>query len=462
MTHRRAVSLFSNCGAGDIGYREAGFRFQVMAELDPRRLAVSLLNHPGATGIPDDLRDTWPQVVEAYRRTSGRKRPALLSACPPCQGMSTANGDRGAGDDPDASSKDERNLLVAVVADVALELKSKLVVLENVQEFLTRKVRHPITGEVDSAARLLISALASDYQVFPILTDLADYGVPQTRKRAFLTFVRRDVPGLQRLLDEGLAPYPQPTHAADHGGKNPVSISRALRTFRLRRLDAGSAKRAAAANPMHAVPVWLDRRYQMVAAIPPNSGASAWENDECPECGFMNTRRDVAVCARCTSPLLRPIVREKDGSYRLVKGFHNSSYRRMHPDAPASTITTASGHVGSDFTIHPSENRLLSMLECALLQTFPRNFRWGNALEEWGVTNVRAMIGEAVPPQFTKLHGDVLMALLKDDWSLPLISINDPRCKIARRKLKLVPKSARAQARADRQESLRAAGGDLR
>ena len=29
-----AVSLFSNCGAGDLGFAAAGFRFRVMAELD--------------------------------------------------------------------------------------------------------------------------------------------------------------------------------------------------------------------------------------------------------------------------------------------------------------------------------------------------------------------------------------------------------------------------------------------
>ena len=33
-----AVSLFSNCGAGDVGYRQSGFQFDMMAELDPRRL----------------------------------------------------------------------------------------------------------------------------------------------------------------------------------------------------------------------------------------------------------------------------------------------------------------------------------------------------------------------------------------------------------------------------------------
>src|SRR6266704_3960923 len=105
----RAVSLFSNCGAGDVGFRRAGFTFDVMAELDSRRLEVALLNHPGAKGIPGDLRNTWPHVVETYRQTAGDERPALLAACPPCQGMSSARGRRGLKNDAVAGSKDKRN-----------------------------------------------------------------------------------------------------------------------------------------------------------------------------------------------------------------------------------------------------------------------------------------------------------------------------------------------------------------
>ena len=119
-----------------------------------------------------------------------------------------------------------------------------------------------------------------------------------------------------------------------------------------------------------------------------------------------------AVCPICSAPLLRPVVKESDGSYRLVKGFRNSSYARMSPDTPAATITTASGHVGSDLTIHPFENRLLSPYECAYLQTFPDDFDWGTALEQWGPTFVRTIIGEAVPPKFTELHGRALARLL--------------------------------------------------
>ena len=103
-------------------------------------------------------------------------------------------------------------------------------------------------------------------------------------------------------------------------------------------------------------------------------------------------------------------MKKKRGTYRLITGFRTSTYTRMKSDAPAATITTASGHLGSNNTIHPFENRLLSTLECALLQTLPKRFKWGTALERWGHTNIRDMIGEAVPPLFTRLHGKVLHA----------------------------------------------------
>src|SRR5947209_5610592 len=110
-----AISLFSNCGAGDLGYAKAGFNFEVMAELDPRRLEVCLLNHRSAVGVPGDLRRTWQDVVATYRLRVGNRVPTLMAACPPCQGLSSARGNRGRADDPDSGCKDERNLLVTVI-----------------------------------------------------------------------------------------------------------------------------------------------------------------------------------------------------------------------------------------------------------------------------------------------------------------------------------------------------------
>lgn len=415
-----SISLFSNCGAGDVGYAKAGFRFDVMAELDPRRLEVCLLNHSQAKGISGDLRKTWPEVIEVYRKRVKTARPALLAACPPCQGMSSARSDRGVESDPDAGMKDARNLLVTVIANVAKELQPRIIVVENVQAFLTRKVRHPCTNQPISAAHLLIKELGSLYEVFPVLADLSHFGVPQTRKRTFLTFIHRDEKCLSLLDAKNKIPYPLPSHLPK-SRKEPITILQALESMKLPSLDASSAETATSMirGGLHAVPVWLDHRYPMVAAIPKHSGKSAWENSKCESCGAVEVDLGDAVCPICAAPLLRPVIADESDGYRLINGF-STTYRRIRSDRPAATITTASGHIGSNHTIHPFENRLLSTLECAILQTLPRSFKWGEALQKWGHTNVREMIGEAVPPRFTEKHGRVLRALLKGDrvWML--------------------------------------------
>ena len=434
MTELEAVGLFSSCGAGDLGFARAGFRFRVMAEIDERRIDVALRNHPDASGVVGDLRKTWPQVVASYRQSYGSVQPALLSACPPCQGMSSARSGRGHESDAHAETRDARNLLVEVIAEVAREVQPRIVVVENVPAFLSRLVLDAATGEATSAAALLIRLLQGDYRAFPFLTDLANYGVPQRRVRAFLTFIRQDEPSLELLERANLVPYPCPL--AHPGSSMLKTLGEALAELGAEPLDAmTSASARDDSNPMHAVPVWGDsRQYRMVATIPPGSGGRAWQNPQCEQCGKVDVGSDDAVCPVCAAPLLRPVVRETDGSYRLVKGFRNSSYARMSPDTPAATITTASGHVGSDLTIHPFENRLLSPYECAYLQTFPDDFDWGTALDRWGPTFVRTIIGEAVPPKFTALHGRSLARLLSGNVSA-LASKDDQRVLKARQRL---------------------------
>ena len=360
-----AVSLFTSCGAGDVGFARAGFRFEVLADIDRRRLAVAALNLPGSAAVRGDLRTTWPDVVSAYQKRREWEAPALLAACPPCQGLSTANGSRGKEEDAEAGSRDVRNLLVLPIAEVAAALAPRIIVVENVRAFLTRKVRHPHTSEAVSAAVLLISLLEEEYVAFPLLSDLADYGVPQTRVRSFITFVRRGEACLEVLGKGSAAPYPTPTHASDHGGA-PVSLGNALESFDLPALDAGSDSSARSDLALHCVPVWSAERYRMVEAIPEGSGASAWENDDCPECGSSELPRDLACCPACDTRLLRPHV-VVNGRARLVRGFRRSSYRRLSPDRPSATVTTSSNRIGSDRTIHPFEHRVLSPLECQKL-----------------------------------------------------------------------------------------------
>ncbi|MES7382063.1 hypothetical protein U6O65_12475, partial [Cutibacterium acnes] len=84
-------------------------------------------------------------------------------------------------------------------------------------------------------------------------------------------------PGLKKLLRISGAPFPQATHTS------PVSLADALAAFALPDLDAAKPDAAQAEEyaGFHSVPVWDERTYAMVAAIPAGSGRSAWDNDVC-------------------------------------------------------------------------------------------------------------------------------------------------------------------------------------
>ena len=433
-----AVSLFSNCGAGDFGYKSAGFDFVVLAELVPKRLRVAKLNHPRAAAVAGDLRTTWPEVVKRYRERGSDREPWLLAACPPCQGMSSANSHRGRGDDVEAGGRDARNLLILPIVEVAKALEPRAIVVENVPTFLTRWVPDPATGEGVSAASLMVRLLEERYAVFPFVSDLADYGVPQRRRRAFLTLIRRDVAGLGALLTQRRAPYPRPTHDGSRAGMLPIEVGAFLKELSLPRLDARSGDTARSDLPLHCVPVWSRRHYDMVDAIPPGSGRSAWENGDCLSCGPVEAASLDAQCPLCDEPLPRPSVEDGAGGYRLVNGFRASSYRRMDPNRPAPAVTTANGTIGSANTIHPFENRVLSPLECCALQTIPDTFQWTEE-DEWPleVHLVRRMVGEAVPPRFTEMHGRAVRGVLEDDWCIAPISAYDARCRRAAEKIGL-------------------------
>jgi DNA (cytosine-5)-methyltransferase 1 len=98
----------------------------------------------------------------------------------------------------------------------------------------------------------------------------------------------------------------------------------------------------------------------------------------------------------------------------------------MVPNLPVGTITTASGHLGSDAKIHPWENRILSPRECADAQTIPRSFEFRGNGGSCSGGLVREVVGEAIPPWFTFLHGLALRSLLNGLAASPhLLTVDD-------------------------------------
>ncbi len=406
-----AVSLFSGAGLSDVGYENAGFEFLVQVEKDPLRAALGQDNFPRSTWIVGDVRRRRSEIVAAYKKAT--KRPLdLLVATPPCQGMSSSNPGRGKRKEDSHKKHEQENKLILEVIPLAQNLRPRVIVIENVRPVLTLRVRRKRreARTIDHIRREL-----QDYHVFEGVVDAADYGIPQIRKRAIVVAVRRDELWSQRLQENGLLPWPRPTYSeTPRSGQQPwLSIRNWIEAMDYESLDARSPKTAVGRHPLHFVSHYENQpdRYLQISQIPPDSGRSAYENSTCPQCGAEHVPQKLATCPRCGALMRnRPYVLGKRGP-RLIRGF-DSSYRRMAADRPAATVTTNSSHVGSDFKVHPRENRVLSILEVTDLQTVPRFYDWTRTLREKRSYLIRNVVGEAFPPYFTYLHGRLLAKLL--------------------------------------------------
>lgn len=405
-----AVSLFSGGGLSDAGYLAAGYTLVVQSELEPERAAIGKSNFPDSEWVVGDVRRRVDQIVKAYRQKESRPLD-LLVATPPCQGLSSSNPSRGKRASKDARKNARKNALLLRIIEVARLLEPRVIVAENVRQILTHAVYW--NGTKRTVVQVLKRELC-DYEFWYMPVDVADYGVPQSRTRAVIVGIRKAEECVPALLKAAVAPIPAPTHC-DGGGDNYkpwISVRHWCEALAYPPLDASDASRATSGDPLHSVPWYDAERYRLIADIPKHSGKSAYHNDKCPNCRRKVAVTDKARCSRCQGILWNRPIKRGRGRPRLIKGFL-SSYRRMRSDRPASTITTNSSHVGSDWKIHPYENRVLSARECADIQTVPRWYNWRTALKGRQKYLIRNLVGEALPPYFTYLHGKTLASLLK-------------------------------------------------
>jgi DNA (cytosine-5)-methyltransferase 1 len=82
-----------------------------------------------------------------------------------------------------------------------------------------------------------------------------------------------------------------------------------------------------------------------------------------------------------------------------------SVYGRMKWDQPSPTITTQFYGFGNGRFGHPEQNRAISLREGAILQSFPRYYRFIEPRKEFSFKDVGKMVGNAVPVRLGKIVG---------------------------------------------------------
>lgn len=76
-------------------------------------------------------------------------------------------------------------------------------------------------------------------------------------------------------------------------------------------------------------------------------------------------------------------------------------YGRMSWDDVAPTITGGCHNPSKGRFIHPEQDRAITLREAALLQTFPKRYKFSGSK---GKDDVALMIGNALPPEFIRRH----------------------------------------------------------
>lgn len=94
--------------------------------------------------------------------------------------------------------------------------------------------------------------------------------------------------------------------------------------------------------------------------------------------------------------------------HRRCNGFHDI-YGRMAWDDVAPTITTGCFNPSKGRFLHPVQNRAVTMREAALLQGFPRHYKFPTVEHK---SAIALMVGNALPPPFIAAHARKIRAAL--------------------------------------------------
>ncbi len=98
--------------------------------------------------------------------------------------------------------------------------------------------------------------------------------------------------------------------------------------------------------------------------------------------------------------------KEEGKSYKAV-------YGRMSWSEPSSTITTQFYNYGTGRFGHPTQNRAITIREAAILQTFPKKYRFYKNESDIGLKKFGIQIGNAVPVRLGYIIGKSILQHLE-------------------------------------------------
>jgi DNA (cytosine-5)-methyltransferase 1 len=378
------IDLFAGAGGLALGFEQAGFDVAAAVEYDPIHAAIHKLNFPEAQVICQDVRELSGDEIRKRAGLGARSIDVVVGG-PPCQGFSLI-GHR--------VLEDPRNELVFHYLRLAIELRPKTFVFENVAGMATG-AHHKLLEELFQRFE------ASGYKVrlpYRIL-NASHYGVPQDRRRLILLGARRGA---------RLPKYPDPRTAPPNGkGQRSAELVEGLK-----------------ATPT----VWdaigdlpdieqFDRLSNDDVMEPVKYGRGSsyglqLRGEERDLTDFSYRRaadwRGLSGCLRAehTEESRRRFTNTAPGAVEPI-----SRFLRLNPDGLCNTLRAGTATDRGAFTsprpIHPTLARCISVREAARLHSYPDWFRFHKTI--W---HGFRQIGNSVPPLLGRAIGESIVEAL--------------------------------------------------
>lgn len=344
----------------DLGIEKSGFEIRLACEVDRFCRETIALNRANIEVLCDINDYSAADILDAACLTEHDSIDLIVGG-PPCQAFSTA-GKRKA-------FNDNRGNVFLKYIDLALELKPKFLVIENVRGLLSCPMAHrphnqrgagyPDLSEDElkgGALNFVLSKLRlSGYSYSFNLYNSANFGTPQTRERIIIICAR-----------DGLSPpFLQPTHSKN--GEFNLS-------------EWKTVKLALEGIKEHSHLDFPEKRLKYYRLLKPGQN---WRD------------------------LPEALQKEALGKSYYSGGGKTGFLRRLAWDKPSPTLVTHPAMPATDLA-HPEEERPLSIQEYKRIQEFPDDWLLAGSLVQQ-----YKQVGNAVPISLGYAVGKLIYSLLQ-------------------------------------------------
>lgn len=419
-THPTFVDLFSGCGGLSLGLSQAGWQGLFAIERATDAFETFRANFLGEDSRYKFRWPTWLEqsahsIDSVLERHHGelkklRGKVDLIAGGPPCQGFSFA-GKR--------KSSDPRNRMFQRYVCFVEIIRPKFLILENVPGM---NVAHTRRGNKTAGAgqtyydKLSVSLSALGYTVDPMILDAANYGVPQRRARLVVIGIRSDMAkkfptGCMGVFDR--IDVEGKKQLSELGDGKPVTAQQAISDLVVG-TGEWKVQRTIEYTGFGARRGYVQLKYEGPHVTPYQSLMNTGVvHDQMDSMRLAQHREDVeARFQQILASSRRGVNLSAEDRVRFGMLKHRTV--PMSPALPAPTLTTL-----PDDILHYSDPRILTVRECARLQSFPDWFTFHGKYTTGGdrrkVECPRyTQVGNAVPPLMAKAIGTGIL----ESWEL--------------------------------------------